>query len=95
MNSNRTTRTASFTTTSATRFLTTRAQLSPLGRRAGVPTAGTRQASLMPAAPRTLTMRTGSTATFAVSEPDAFAAPSFWNSGALDRIQPEVTRYHE
>lgn len=84
--------TRSTATLSSTRFLTTRAQLSPLGRRTGSRAAASTRSSAPVSVPRTITLRT-STPTFTAAENQT--VPTFWSSGALDRLQPEVTRYHE
>jgi hypothetical protein len=85
-------------TSSPVRFVTSRAQLSPLGRRTGTRsmTAQGRGATTL-SAPRTVDFRATPTATVnpTLTAGDSFALPSFWTSGALDRLQPEVTRYHE
>lgn len=84
--------TRSSATLSSTRFLTTRAQFSPLGRRTGSRAASASRGTAPVSVPRTITLRT-STPTLSAAEAQTF--PTFWSSGALDRLQPEVTRYHE
>ena len=62
-------------TTTPTRFSLSRAQLSPV----------TRRAPSLPPAQNFVTVR--------ITEVPA--VPNFWSSGELDRLQPEVTRYHD
>lgn len=81
-------------TSSSARFFTSRAQLSPLGRRSSVSTATNNQkATVALSVPRTVALRGSAASTLTAAE--SFGFPSFWSSGALDRLQPEVTRYHE
>lgn len=79
------------TPSATTRFAISRAQFSPLARRT---------ASITPARTGTSSVRLVTKATARVL-PDAtitagyHSVPNFWSSGELDRLQPEVTRYHD
>jgi hypothetical protein len=84
----------SSSTSTSTRFVTSRAQLSPLGRRTGGRATASKGAAAL-SVPRTVTLRSTDLVAPALTAAESFAFPSFWTSGALDRLQPEVTRYHE
>jgi len=78
-------------TTRATRFSVSRAQFSPVTHR----TSAASPAPLFSHSVRLLTQSNGRALSASVPSTESRTFPNLWSSGELDRLQPEVTRYHD
>ncbi|MCX6951376.1 MAG: hypothetical protein NTV51_04210 [Verrucomicrobia bacterium] len=85
MNSN------SLKTTAATRFAVSRAQFSPVTHR----TPAASSARLFAPSVRLLTKSNLRAVPASLASTESRTFPNLWSSGELDRLQPEVTRYHD